>query len=299
MTMSESYPENLAMALERMGRSECTAGDVRSVFEHTEHTVPHVRMEATLAAEQIISRLKPGAVEEKQESIDYLFEILEYCEPRRAAIAAGALFSLRDPAVDERLGIFFSPEVLSKDARIRELYLYAAVCYVPPEPPQPALSHVVQADTDEIMALVKRISRIDHRRVDMQTIFDLLFWASSACSYKYVRQAARFKMSLSLRFLPRSRRDSCIGRLTEELKTCGDSWLERNILEVIFPYVGVQGLADVIPHLDARVQETLRKLAAAQPWGDRGHILHNISMQCFDGGTLKPRTEENGPDRRN
>lgn len=137
---------------------------------------------------------------------------------------------------------------------------------------------------EEANAIIKKLSLIDHRNAEMETIFDLLFYASSACGDKVVRRCARFKMSLVLRFLPSNERDKCLARLIEELKTFKDSWLERNILESIHPHVDNAALADIIPHLDSRVQQTFEKLHKGRnsSFKDCSGLLRSISHRCLE-----------------
>jgi hypothetical protein len=136
---------------------------------------------------------------------------------------------------------------------------------------------------EEANAIIKKISLIDHRNSGMDTIFDLLFYASSACADKVVRRSARFKMSLILRFLPLNERNKCLDRLIEELKNCGDSWLQRNILESIYPHVDKATLSDIIPHLDHRVQQTFEKLQKGHNSSSQevNGLLQSISNRCL------------------
>jgi hypothetical protein len=136
----------------------------------------------------------------------------------------------------------------------------------------------------EAVSIIERISAIDHRKVTgMEPIFDLLFYASSACGNKTVRQAARFKMSLILKFLPLTERNKCLTRLIDELKMCHDSWLERNILESIYPYVDEDVLAGILPNLDVRVQVTFEKMYKSKSAaGEEGELLETISRPWFE-----------------
>jgi hypothetical protein len=143
---------------------------------------------------------------------------------------------------------------------------------------------VASITPSEAVTIIERISAMDHRKATgMEPIFDLLFYASSACGNKTVRQAARFKMSLILRFLPLSERNKCLARLIDEIKTCKDSWLERNILESIYPYVEEGVLADILPNLDIRVQVTFEKMYKSNlAVRGGGELLETVSRRRLE-----------------
>jgi hypothetical protein len=287
--MREEALDNIIEELTQLDSAKCTGEDVRRLLHYSSsaHRNKHIRLMANSKL-QMIMTLLPAEV--RKECVELLFKTLENGgDALQVRAALDALHALRDPAVDNHIKAVFAGADLYHDGSARELFLYHAVRdhRQPTDYKTVTEALLEQNETEEALAIIKKISLVDHRNGNMKTIFDLLFYASSACKNKYVRRSARFKMSLTLSCLPAEERNKCLERLVEELKTCKDSWLERNILESIYSHLDNATLADIIPHLAPRVRETFNKLCKGQT---AAGLLHSVSQRCLNvskpAGTL-------------
>lgn len=108
------------------------------------------------------------------------------------------------------------------------------------------------------LALGKRLNRVDHSSATDEEMMDVLNYASSATLSPEVRLIAKHKVSLILWETrePEQKR-ARLRMLMDKLGTTDDPWLQRNILESLYPHVRRDNHNEILAILDQHVTHPL------------------------------------------
>lgn len=84
-----------------------------------------------------------------------------------------------------------------------------------------------------IQEQMAQIDNIDHNNASESIVFSVIDLISSQCTSSTVRISAQYKITLMLSCMPSDNRERAMTFLLETLCSTTDSWLQRNILELI------------------------------------------------------------------